>query len=262
MGHRILDNLSQRRFGKLTVIEPVATDGAGRRSWLCSCDCGARIRAFTGSLLDGRRTCCGCAKPKRQSVSRAARDPFGGKCCIKGCDGDVQGHNLCRPHYQAWRQNGHPLHFFGRRSPILKGKSASKEYKTWHSAKRRCTKVAAPSYPNYGGRGIRMCARWMESFDNFLEDMGAAPTRDHSLDRVDVNGNYEPSNCRWATASQQSRNTRSVRLSADIVATAKGRWESGEAPHRIARDMGVPYSALQQAIRGKSWADIHARRAS
>lgn len=105
-----------------------------------------------------------------------------------------------------------------------------------------------------------MCERWRLDFHAFRADMGLAPSRDHSLDRIDVNGPYSPENCRWATATQQSRNTRAVRLSVEIVATAKARWENGEAPRAIADDMGVPYSALQQAIRRNSWAEVQAAR--
>lgn len=71
----------------------------------------------------------------------------------------------------------------------------------------RCTKEYCISYKNYGGRGIRVCDRWM-SFEPFLEDMGRRPSAKHSLDRIDCDGNYEPGNCRWATPRQQSANKR------------------------------------------------------
>jgi hypothetical protein len=73
--------------------------------------------------------------------------------------------------------------------------------------KQRCTNPNVPAYHHYGGRGIRVCPEWAGSFVRFLADMGAAPPG-HSLDRIDVNGHYEPSNCRWATAEQQQRNRR------------------------------------------------------
>lgn len=85
--------------------------------------------------------------------------------------------------------------------------TASGTFKSWESMKQRCLNPKAPDYPNYGGRGIVICKRWQNSFDNFFADMGLRPD-ETSLDRIDVNGNYEPKNCRWATRSEQQRNKR------------------------------------------------------
>ena len=83
---------------------------------------------------------------------------------------------------------------------------ASPTYNSWHSMRARCTRASHKSYPNYGGRGITVCDRWRE-FANFLSDMGERPDG-MTLDRIDNDGNYEPLNCRWATASQQQQNKR------------------------------------------------------
>ncbi len=82
------------------------------------------------------------------------------------------------------------------------------EYRAWHSMKDRCFCVNNKSYSYYGGRGITVCDRWRNSFENFFEDMGKKPRKDLSLDRVDNNGNYAPNNCRWATHSEQQSNKR------------------------------------------------------
>lgn len=86
------------------------------------------------------------------------------------------------------------------------GMYESPEYNSWYSMKYRCTNMNAANYKYYGGRGIIVCERWMQSFENFYQDMGPRPTGKHSLDRIDNNGNYEPSNCRWATDDQQYKN--------------------------------------------------------
>jgi hypothetical protein len=88
------------------------------------------------------------------------------------------------------------------------GLTHSSEYKAWDSMRYRCANPKHKSYALYGGRGITVCDRWQVSFDNFYADMGPKPSAKHSLDRIDVNGNYEPGNCRWATWSEQRRNQR------------------------------------------------------
>lgn len=84
----------------------------------------------------------------------------------------------------------------------------SLEYHSWKGMKQRCTNENDLGYKDYGGRGITVCQRWLDSYEAFREDMGKSPSSDHSIERVEVNGNYEPSNCIWATMRVQNRNTR------------------------------------------------------
>lgn len=91
------------------------------------------------------------------------------------------------------------------------GLTGSKEHYAWGHMIQRCYNPNNKSYHAYGGRGIRVCARWLESFANFLVDMGHAPHKSMSVERINVDGNYEPSNCKWATPKEQGRNQRKTR---------------------------------------------------
>ncbi len=92
------------------------------------------------------------------------------------------------------------------------GETGSPEWIVWQQMKQRCLDPKSPCYARYGGRGITVCARWLESFGAFLADMGRRPTPQHTLDRIDNSRGYSPQNCRWATKTEQARNTRGNRL--------------------------------------------------
>lgn len=82
----------------------------------------------------------------------------------------------------------------------------SPEYRSWRAMKARCLNSNHYSFKNYGGRGIKIHKLWIDSFEIFIDDMGKRPTLNHTLDRIDNDGNYEPNNCRWATYKQQAQN--------------------------------------------------------
>lgn len=144
----------------------------GRTYWEVICDCGARKKVQQGQIRGAKRPIKSCGC-KRIELLRAAHLTHG---------------------------------------QSLKGKS--EHYSTfvaWQSMIWRCNNKARADYKHYGGRGISVCQRWASSFQNFIDDMGPKPSQ-HSLGRIDNDGNYEPNNCRWETLSQQARNKRTNRV--------------------------------------------------
>jgi len=115
------------------------------------------------------------------------------------------------------------------------GMCTTKTYRIWASMKQRCADLNCKSYKNYGGRGICVCERWIESFPNFLSDMGESP-KGCWLDRIDNNSHYSPTNCRWATPRQQANNTRRnvfVAVAGETLTVSQWARRNGLRPHTV-----------------------------
>ena len=134
------------------------------------------------------------------------------------------------------------------------GKRHTKLFGVWWQMIQRCRNPKHKAYRNYGGRGIAVCDRW-KSFENFALDMGEAP-HGLSLERKDNDGHYDPSNCVWATASQQSRNTRTSKLTADQVREMISLLKSGETQKAVAERFGVSRSAVRKIFHGEMWRGV------
>ncbi len=126
----------------------------------------------------------------------------------------------------------------------IHGRSKTPEWHVWCDLRDRCSRPTNTSHANYGGRGITVCERWRD-FANFYADMGPRPTSKHTIDRIDNNGNYDPSNCRWATRKLQRLNQRRTQLLEfqGITGTLTD----------LAKHFGISYTAAHQRRYTMGW---------
>ena len=128
------------------------------------------------------------------------------------------------------------------------GLTGTRVYTIWRNMRWRCENSNRTDYADYGGRGIRVCERWKD-LSLFVEDMGLPPSDQHTIERRDVNGNYEPGNCIWALAKEQQNNKRNnVRLSARGQSMTLAQWS---------RHLNIPVSRIRSRLR-RGWCDEHA----
>lgn len=198
-----LVDLSGRKFGLLAVKSYAGLDGGKNASWNCLCDCGALCVIRGSRMRDGTTASCGCLVTTPMARIGIARG-----------DGSLG-----------------------------KGEAHRATYATWTSMRARCLSQDHPAYPGYGARGIGICERWLDSFENFLVDMGIRPFPGAELDRMDNDGPYSPGNCQWTTTKVNSQNRRNAR----VIDTPKGPmpvWKAIEVS-------GINRSCFQARVHNK-----------
>jgi len=135
------------------------------------------------------------------------------------------------------------------------GMCLTSTYKSWRSMKTRTTNPNLREWHRYGGRGIKICERWME-FENFLVDMGEKPTPRHSIDRLDNDGHYEPENCRWATPVEQCATRSTTKLNWVGVCLMRNMYARGSRVGDVAHAFGVGHATASRIVARKersSW---------
>jgi hypothetical protein len=251
------------KVGRLSVIAEAPHKTGKGRSWLCRCDCGNECVVANGNLkITGTRS-CGCLQRERAAQQGKATlidrvgEKFGRLTVLS-----LSNERTAKVHWVCECECGHKTTVAAnalgvktnscgclqseitadantdraKHGHAARGKSGkvSREYKSWSSMFQRCHNPKAPNYHLYGGRGITICERWRgeSGFEHFLADMGPRPA-DCTLDRKDTNGNYEPNNCRWSTASEQAKNRRktpeyTARMKANLDAGRARTWNEPE----------------------------------
>jgi hypothetical protein len=193
-------------------------------------------------VYQDEKLCTSCGQLFRRKPKESRRQFSAKRFCSLSCFGRVN----IRSADGGWNATSH-------------GRHKTPEYRAWAAMLRRCLNPETRLFHRYGGRGIGVCDRW-RSFVNFFDDMGNRPTLGHSLDRYPNNdGDYEPGNCRWATRSQQARNTsRTVYVTRDGVTRCVADWAeltgipAWTIAYRVRRGMRVdkifaPVSSLRCA---------------
>lgn len=261
-------DLTGQRFGHLTVLERAGTGKNHQVLWRCVCDCGNETTATTGTLRRGAKKSCGCRQGGFQDHTGERFNHLTALECV-GRANDGNPIWLCRCdcgnlHKATARNLVHGkvmscgcINHLGHRTH---GQAHTRLYNVWNGMRQRCSNPNNGEWHNYGGRGIKVCKEWneYESFRKWALSNGYDEDAEYgkcSIDRIDTDGNYEPSNCRWVDYKVQGNNRRGcTSITADGKTQTIAEWarENGLNPSTIRsriRSGWEPARAVTQRIR-------------
>ena len=240
------ENLAGQRFGKLLVIERAPNRGRNT-AWLCKCDCGESKVVPAYRLKSGRTASCGCVNRmacdltgrrfgRLTVISRAGSDKQGNAMWLCRCDCGTE-KVVCGYHLRSGviRSCGCLMREAASQRVRTHGMCETRLYGVWRAMKRRCYSKKCPQFKNYGGRGISVCPEWKDDFHSFAiwaKSHGYdenAPYGACTLDRIDPDKDYEPSNCRFADSFVQANNQRGRHFKGEFVQDERGVWHVADA---------------------------------
>lgn len=256
----VAEDISGQKFGQLLVIEK----DNERSHWKCLCDCGNYTTVYIGHLKCGNTKSCGCFKPivyddltgyifNRLTVieidkSNVTKEAYW--ICICECGNTTS----CRASHLK-SGNIQSCGCYKIESHITHGLTNTPLYRRWSEIKSRCYNENYEAYKYYGERGISMYYEWIDNpvlFIEYVTKLENYQKEGYTIDRINVNGNYEPGNLRWATMQEQAQNKRNNVINLEIAGEIK-RLSSSKSSVEIANMFNINSSVVYSVLQGRSW---------
>lgn len=209
------------KFNRLKILDEFK-DGKNRKAKVI-CECGTEKTVVKAKVVRGEIKSCGCLS--RETAKRNIENTRRTRVLTKEARSKMGGSGRFKKKH---------------------GMKNSPEYSAWNSMINRCENPKSCSYKTHGARGISVCRDWRDSFEIFFKDMGVRPSKNHSIDRIDNDGDYTPENCRWATRTEQQSNKGNNRVLAfNGKEMSVAEWSE---------ELGIPYSRISKRLQ-YGWSD-------